>query len=157
MKSVREAKRDAYLEAYEAAEYDLTELISPDDVEEGSESWDDIDEDTLADEVSECVTVMSTEGQLDGIRNDLAVKIHRESLTRAPMDDLVFDTMREAVRNGYWPHTMNKWECEEHIQEIGLDEIDEFHDSRNEADEAVYHFGAYDKMHPFKEKDPDRF
>lgn len=140
------AKREAYSEAYENA-LSLSDLISPSDVIEGADRWRDISDERLDGEVAECLTHVRSEGQYSGIVRDLAVKTWMGDLPRAPMEDLAFDDKRTAVENGYWPNSMNKWECEEILFEMEIPPM-----VRDEAWEVVSR-GVGDKLHPGRAKD----
>lgn len=153
MNDIYTRKRDAYKSAYDETKYDLTDLIRPDDVKDGADSWDDISDETLDEECHESVSVMMSEGQLAGIEDELAFGIWLNSLTRAPLEDLVFDTDKEAIENGYWPNHTNKWDAEEMLRERGIEQCPI--GIRDESREVVS-AGAFDKLHPRREKDASR-
>lgn len=138
---IYQARRDAYDQAFEAA-HCLTDLIDPSDILEGAKRWSDIGDDRLDMEVSECLDVAQRENQHNGAIQDLAVTIRRGDMPRAPMEDLAFDDPREAVKEGYWPNSMTKMECEDILFETDI-----HHDYTQEAWETV-RAAIYDKSHP---------
>lgn len=138
-------RQEAYAEAFDAA-HELSDLIDPSDVLEGADHWSDISDERLTQEVNECLTVARSENQHNGAVRDLAVTIWRGDLPRAPMDDLAFDDKETAVENGYWPNSMNKWDCEEILFEADIPA-----DVMQEAWETVS-AGIADKTHPRRSK-----
>lgn len=144
------AREQAKRAVVEQVKYSLDDLIPPSDVEDGAETWDDIDEETLRMEVGESLDHLVSEGALPAI-DDLAIVLWRESLPRVPMDDLVFSDRATAVREGYWPYKMNRTEVTELLWEFA-DEYEWFHEYQDEA-EMQLHDAMVDAMHPLREPD----
>lgn len=142
---IYEKRKEAYSEAYETA-YSLPELIGPSDIDDTADTWGDITDEQIESEIAECLDVVHTESQYEGLIRDLAVTLWRDSLPRVSMDHLVFDDKAEAVRNGYWPNRMNKWDCEEILFERDIPS-----DVRDEAYEVVS-AGVADKLDPRADK-----
>lgn len=111
-------RQEARQEAQEATD-SFDRLINPTDIDQSADEWSDIDEQELEQEAITSVEIIRSEKQtpFDGFARDLALKLTKEALTRAPMEHLTFETKRKAVTAGYWPHSMNKWELEELIHE----------------------------------------
>lgn len=143
-------KKQAKQAAIDQIQYSMDELIDPSDIDENADNWEDIDEDTLNMEVGEGIQVMVSENQIPAIK-DLSVVLWRESLPRVPMKDLVFDDMETAVREGYWPNSMNRIEVTEILWEY-FPECEHCVDLYNEAEDYLY--SAIDAAyHPLKEPD----
>jgi len=140
---------DAKQAAAEQAE-PINMLINVSDIDESADSWDDISDEQIRQEITQSLDVISSERQYEGLIRDLAVTMWRSDPPRAPMGALVFETERAAVENGYWPNSMNKWEVEEILFELDIPT-----DVYNEAWEVVS-MGVSDKMNPREEKDPNR-
>lgn len=141
-------KSEAKELAKESVEYTLSDLINPSDIDENAALWEDIDPDTLNEELWRSVEVMQSERHMPyhGIAYDLAICLWRDNLPRAPMGDLVFETQEKAVREGYWPNKMDKWQCREILESYSSD-YEYFHEYLNEAWESVG-AGIYEAMDP---------
>lgn len=100
-----QAKATAYQEAVNYAE-PLDMLIHPSDVSDDANEWDDIDDETMRQEIAYSADVVMSENQLDGVTRELAIVLWASDMPRASMADLAFDSQQEAVENGYWPHKM---------------------------------------------------
>ena len=129
----------------------LNELIDPSDVDPNAERWKDIDPDKLDMEIHESISVIRSENQnpFNWIAYDLAIGLWRDSMPRVSMGDMAFETEEKAVREGYWPNRMDKWEARE-ILESYSNEYEYFHEFLDEAWEYVSE-GIYQGMHPLKE------
>jgi hypothetical protein len=110
----------------------LDTLVAPDDIQNGANTWDDIDSDTLEREAHESAMIMTSECQrpYDALVHDLAVVLFRNDTMRMPIRDLADHFGREgAVLEGYWPHDMNRTEVTDiihnHHQDIHPDYWDE--------------------------------
>lgn len=115
----------------------LNELIRPSDVQEGADSWEEIDDETIEHECFESASIILSERQepAHSIAHDLALTLWAKDLPRAPMEDLVFTTKEKAVREGYWPNKMDKWHLREILEEMYQSE--EYYWYYEEAREVV--------------------
>jgi hypothetical protein len=136
-----DANRTAYEEGHSHA-HTLSSLIDPSDVIEGADRWSDISDERLTQEVGESVEVIMSENQLEGVVRELAVTLWRDDLPRVSMDDMAFESKEKAVKEGYWPNSMDKWGCKEILFEQTIPS-----DVYRESQEVV-EMGIIDKMHP---------
>jgi len=110
-----------YDQVYEVT-YEISDLIDPSEVTDEAETWSDVDSDDLDHEISECVTVKNQERGMNGMLNELAIVFYMESLPRVSLDDLVYDTEEQALKNGYWPKRMSNYEAESVLTELHWDD-----------------------------------
>lgn len=106
-----------YNDVYEVT-YEISDLIDPSEVTDEAETWSDVDPDDLDQEISECITVKNEERGMNGMLNELATIFYMESLPRVSLDDLIYDTEEEALKNGYWPNSMTNYEAESILTEL---------------------------------------
>lgn len=142
-------KTDAKREAYKKA-YPLHHLIRAEDVRDDAESWAEIRDEDIEEEVNESLSVMRSEGQYYYLQKPLAVRLKADDMMRIRMDDLVFDDRHEAVKNGYWPHKMTRQQVFSHLFEDDVTIESGYYDDAWE----VISQGIADKMNPRKEE-PD--
>lgn len=126
-------KKDVNAKAKNAVKYDLSDLINPSDVQESSDSWEDIDEETIEKECYESASIMLSERQepFYGLVRDYAIIRWRDSMNRVNMDsDFVSDDVsrREAMTvYGKWPFDMNYNEAfqilDEYVSETNVHQI----------------------------------
>lgn len=117
----------------------LSALINPSDVTDNAEEWSDIDTETIRQEASRSVEVIVSENQQPfyDMATDLALEFIKQELPRVPMSDMAFDSMETAVKRGYWPNKMDKYELEELVWENKNDcETKLFHIYRECENEA---------------------
>ncbi len=126
----------------------INDLINPSDIEDNAEEWSDIDDETLEMELVESAEIILSESQqpFDSIVFDLAITFLQDDLTRAPMEDLAFDSMEKAVEKGYWPYSMDKWECREILEEMAQNH-NWYWDCHSEAYNVVFG-GIVEGMEP---------
>ena len=141
----RVTRSEVRREAQNAAE-PLDDLIRPSDVADDAETWDEVDDTMLAAELHQAVEIICSEGQYPyaALAHDLAMDMTRDTLLRVPMDDLVYDDRVEAVKNGYWPHKMNRTRVTEliekhrHQSELAAIWVDAHRDAWDVVSEGIY-------------------
>ena len=113
-------RSEAKEQAKEAVD-SIDSLINSSDIEDNAETWEEIEDEKLEMELFEGATMRLSEQQKPfyNIAVDLAYTMWQNDLPRAPMDHLAFDSKEKAVEKGYWPNSMDKWECREILEEMG--------------------------------------
>lgn len=135
----------------------LNELIRPSHLVDEADSWEDIPEEMINQEVNKSVDVILSEignhHQLKDVIHTRALTVHKADMDRAPMKHLKFDTKRAAVENGYWPHNCSHHEVFGYLQEAypTCEDIPSYDYQR--AREAVTQ-GLMDGMKPHAETEP---
>lgn len=126
-------KTDVRRKAKEST-YSLDELIKPTDIDKSYNSWNSIPEDTLNREIGECIEHMERElypypanSELYGLFEDLIYALWRDNLPRIPLDDLTAETPEKAVKKGYWPFKMSKYEVTDILYSLERETIRDNH------------------------------
>lgn len=103
-KSAAKDKRDhTYRKVYNET-YSLDELIEPSEVTPDAETWNEVKEEDLERCIHDSVEVKNGEGHFAGDIDQLAVIEWVSDMPRVKLDDLVYDTIKEALENGYRPY-----------------------------------------------------
>ena len=146
--NIQHEKKAAYRAVYES-NYLITTLIDPEEVDENADSWDDVDDDKLDDELHHAVDVqMSENNQYGGLIKELAIKIWLSEMPRVKLDDLVFETEEKALENEYWPYRVSSMEAESMLHKlVSFDRLDIPNSAFEEAS-GVVQAAALDKMDP---------
>lgn len=151
LKNLQSEIEQTYNQVYSNS-YSIDELINPSDVTDGAETWGDVERDDLEKEIENSVTVKNHEGQYDSERTDLAITIWMSSMSRIKLEDVVFDSVYDALKNGYWPYSTNMYEAENMIKEmVWNDDLGIPKDAQEQASNVIT--SAYiDKLDPNSEK-----
>jgi hypothetical protein len=99
--------------AENAVEHKISELINPSDIDETTETWEDIDKYQVEKECHESAERMFTESQepFYGMVRDYAIILWRDNMPRVNREHLTTDDDREIlVDMGYWPYDMSYFE-----------------------------------------------
>jgi hypothetical protein len=56
--------------------------------------------------------------QLKDILYTRAITLYKNDLSRCKIEHLAFDDKNKALKKGFWPNKMDKFECMERLQEI---------------------------------------
>jgi len=150
-RTVHRAKTLAYQEAYERTD-SFRHLIEPSEVLDGASHWSDISMENLDTEAYVSLDHMEYRHKNTDLVDALAYRLWRNSLTRAPLDDLRFDDYESAMQNGYWCNSVDKWECNDMLHERGIDHCEYGHELRQEALQIVEK-GMTDAMNPKRGKE----
>jgi hypothetical protein len=104
VKSAAKDKRDhTYRKVYNET-YSLDELIEPNEVTPDAETWDEVDEEDLERCIHDSIEVKTGEGHFAKEIDQLAIIEWVSDMPRVKLDDLVYDTIKEALENGYRPY-----------------------------------------------------
>lgn len=117
----KEARKKA-----EGSTESLSRLLSPRDVVDGADGWDDIPDERMKSELEEVSSVFITEGQTPykSLVRDLAISLWMEDLPRVNMDHLKTDVRRTVVlSHGYWPYDMSYSDMWEMLQSVDYHQI----------------------------------
>jgi hypothetical protein len=137
-------KRSLYDEVFERS-YKISDLVPVEEVDEDADSWDDVSDDDLDAEIMEALRHAGPAEEHDGLIREYAIALWMSDLPRVSMDDMVFETMEEAVDDFYWPKKMDRYELEDLLWE--KDETYGYPEAHGVA-EAAY----IDKFDPRSEK-----
>ena len=96
-------KKKTYSSVYDSVD-SLDEVIDPSDVDEESETWSEVPDSEMRQEIAECISVMMSESQYESEAKQLAIQIWSSDLARVKLDDLRYDEPKEAIKNGYQPY-----------------------------------------------------
>ena len=96
-------KKKTYSSVYDSVD-SLDEAIGPSDVDEESETWSEVPDSEMRQEIAECISVMMSESQYESEAKQLAIQIWSSDLARVKLDDLRYDEPKEAIKNGYQPY-----------------------------------------------------
>jgi hypothetical protein len=153
--SAAKDKRDhTYRKVYNET-HSLKELIDPNEVTPEATSWDEIEQEDLERHIHDSIEVKMGEGHFSGDIEQLAVIEWVSDMPRVKLDDLVFDTVKEALENGYRPYETGNMGATYRIHEM-VDEgrVEVPHTARNRARSLVKSAIA-DKLNP-NIKEPQR-
>lgn len=110
-------KKNVYSDVYEDA-YSLKELIDHTDIDESAESWDEVSQHDIDEEVRKSTEVAMDESQFANKAKRLARSVWVKDLNRASMSDLLFDSEKEALKQGYLPRKMSWREAEDQLAQM---------------------------------------
>lgn len=114
----------------------IESLINPSDlIHQDIDSWDNVNVDSLRDELADSLTEAWTYGinhPYGDLIHELAVNLYVEDMVRVPFDHLVFNSRAKCVIEGYWLYDMGKCEVRELVSE-NSEGIEWFHECEFEA------------------------
>jgi len=96
-------KKKTYSSVYDRVD-SLDAMVDPSDVDEESETWSEVPDSEMRQEIAECISVMMSESQYESEAKQLAIQIWSSDLARVKLDDLRYDEPKEAIKNGYQPY-----------------------------------------------------
>ena len=96
-------KKKTYSSVYDSVD-SLDVRVDPSDVDEESETWSEVPDSEMRQEIAECISVMMSESQYESEAKQLAIQIWSSDLARVKLDDLRYDEPKEAIKNGYQPY-----------------------------------------------------
>ena len=96
-------KKKTYSSVYDSVD-SLDAMVDPTDVDEESETWSEVPDSEMRQEIAECISVMMSESQYESEAKQLAIQIWSSDLARVKLDDLRYDEPKEAIKNGYQPY-----------------------------------------------------
>lgn len=96
-------KKKTYSNVYDSVD-SLDAMVEPSDVDEESETWSEVPDSEMRQEIAECISVMMSESQYESEAKQLAIQIWSSDLARVKLDDLRYDEPIEAIKNGYQPY-----------------------------------------------------
>ena len=96
-------KKKTYSSVYDSVD-SLDAMVDPSDVDEESETWSEVPDSEMRQEIAECISVMMSESQYESEAKQLAIQIWSSDLARVKLDDLRYDEPKEAIKNGYQPY-----------------------------------------------------
>lgn len=96
-------KKKTYSSVYDSVD-SLDVRVDPSDVDEESETWSEVPDSEMGQEIAECISVMMSESQYESEAKQLAIQIWSSDLARVKLDDLRYDEPKEAIKNGYQPY-----------------------------------------------------
>lgn len=96
-------KKKTYSSVYDSVD-SLDAMVDPTDVDEESETWSEVPDSEMRQEIAECISVMMSESQYESEAKQLAIQIWSSDLARVKLDDLRYDEPIEAIKNGYQPY-----------------------------------------------------
>lgn len=104
---IYEERKKAYRKVYHEVD-SMDDLINPTDLLEDAGSWGDVSDEVLDDELNEAVSVTMNEGQHKHDIDGLAIKEWISDMPRVDLDDMVFESYDEAIRNNYLPFDIGR-------------------------------------------------
>lgn len=117
----------------EESTYSLDDLIHPSDIDGSYSQWSEIPESVLNQELNRSIEVMESEfpqnrhSELAGLFDDLIYRLWREHMPRIPLDDLKAETPEKAVKKGYWPNKMSKYEVTDILFSLDANDVRDNH------------------------------
>jgi len=96
-------KKKTYSSVYDSVD-SLDVMVDPSDVDEESETWSEVPDSEMRQEIADCISVMMSESQYESQARELAIQIWSNDLARVKLDDLRYDEPKEAIKNGYQPY-----------------------------------------------------
>jgi len=91
-------KKKTYSSVYDSVD-SLDTMVDPSDVDEESETWSEVPDSEMRQEIAECISVMMSESQYESEAKQLAIQIWSSDLARVKLDDLRYDEPKEAIKN----------------------------------------------------------
>lgn len=141
-----ETLKDAKAYVYQN-EDSIKRIIAPSDlVHQNVDNWDNVDKDLLREELGMSMGDVWTYGinhPYGNLIEDMAIVLFIDDMPKIRFDHLVFDTVKECVKNGYWPYgselgdkNPNKWDMQNIVYEVKSD-IEYFHEYETEVQQEI--------------------
>jgi hypothetical protein len=117
---MRELSRSKAREKAKEAAEPINTLVHPADIDDTAESWTEVDEETLEEELAYSAEIIMSEQQrpFHGIAHDLAMTLWTKDMSRISMEHLEYEDMETAIiKANVWPNQMDKWEIREILED----------------------------------------
>lgn len=145
--NVHKRKKELYDTVYGTV-HSLDQLIDPSEVTEHAETWSDVSEEELEREIHQSVKMNLSESNYDNLVKGMAIYFWLHEMPRVKLEDLVFDSTDEALKNGYWPYNLSVMGAEAKLYDMTTSgDISIPNTARNQA-HSIAKSAVADKLDP---------
>ena len=142
-----QVKKNSYERIYNRTE-PIKNSIDPRDVDKEAQTWAGVSEEKLHKEISKSVSVAIQESQHNDEIRHLAIHVWIKDMPRFKLEDLKFNTEKEAMKNGYRPYNTSDTEAVSIIYNIIEDGRSIIPSSAWDEAYSVVRSAIADRIHP---------